>query len=117
MSPRIYLSATILFVVAIVYNFGAFANVDMGYEQQACVKKKHFVQDVTNGKCYGIIIGRGVEQILLRGDGDTVKHRYPQGCQNIDWKEANPEWESKTCAPTYACLENPAADLTNASFI
>lgn len=29
----------------------------------------------------------------------------------------NPTWESKTCAPTYACLENPLVDLTNASFI
>lgn len=46
-----------------------------------------------------------------------MKHRYPQGCQNIDWKEANPEWETKTCAPSFSCLENPGADLTNASFI
>lgn len=44
-------------------------------------------------------------------------HRYPQGCKNIDWKEENPEWESKTCAPTYSCLENPQVDLTNAAFI
>lgn len=66
MSPRIYLSATLVILVALVYNFGAFANVDMGYEQQACTKKKHFVQDVTHGKCYGIIIGRGIEDVLLR---------------------------------------------------
>lgn len=58
MSPRIYLSATILLLVAIVYNFGAFANVDMGYDHRACSDEKYFVQDVTNGKCYGVIIGR-----------------------------------------------------------
>jgi hypothetical protein len=117
MSPRIYISGTIIAALSLIYGFGVFANVDMGYEQQACIKKKYFVQDVTNGTCYGIIIGRGIENILLRGDGETVGHRYPQGCENIDWKEANPEWETKTCAPTFSCLENSGVDLTNASFI
>lgn len=117
MSPRIYISGTIIAALSLIYGFGVFANVDMGYEQQACIKKKYFVQNVTNGTCYGIIIGRGIEDILRRGDGQTVMHRYPQGCKNIDWKEANPEWETKTCAPTFSCLENSAIDLTNASFI
>lgn len=33
------------------------------------------------------------------------------------WHEENPEWESRTCAPTYACLDNTGIDLANASFI
>jgi len=78
MSPRIYFSATLLLIVALVYNFGVFANVDMGYDHRACTDEKYFVQNVTNGTCYGTIIGRGIEDILLRGDGQTVGHRYPQ---------------------------------------
>ena len=45
---------------------GAYANVDMGTEQQDCTLKKDFVQPVTNGSCYGIIIGHGTETFTLR---------------------------------------------------
>jgi hypothetical protein len=67
MSPRIYFSATILLtVLSLLYGFSVFANVDMTPEIIACSKKKHFVQPVTNGSCYGIIIGRGKELVLRK---------------------------------------------------
>lgn len=43
-----------------------YANVDMGVETRECSEKKDFVQPVTNGSCYGVIIGRGTEEIKLR---------------------------------------------------
>ncbi len=66
MSPRIYISATIIAALSLVYGFSAFANVDMADEIRDCQKEKHFVQPVTNGSCYGIIIGRGKELIKTR---------------------------------------------------
>jgi len=66
MSPRIYISATIIAALSLVYGFSVFANVDMTPEIIACSKKKHFVQPVTNGSCYGIIIGRGKELIKTK---------------------------------------------------
>lgn len=66
MKPRIYFPALALAAGVLLYGSGVFANVDMGYEQRACSKEKHFVQTVTNGTCYGTIIGRGTEDILLR---------------------------------------------------
>jgi hypothetical protein len=59
--PKIVLSFFVLFL-----SVGAYANVDMGYEQRACSEKKDFVQPVDNGQCYGVIIGRGIENIKLR---------------------------------------------------
>jgi hypothetical protein len=67
MSPRIYFSATILLAaLSLFYGFSVFANVDMAPEIRDCSKKKHFVQPVTNGSCYGIIIGRGKELVLTK---------------------------------------------------
>lgn len=52
--------------VSLISCIGVYANVDMGTETQDCTLKKDFVQPVTNGSCYGVIIGRGTETILLR---------------------------------------------------
>lgn len=45
---------------------GSFANVDMAPDTRDCSQEKDFVQPVTNGSCYGVIIGRGKELILNR---------------------------------------------------
>lgn len=45
---------------------GSFANVDMAPDIRDCSEEKDFVQPVTNGSCYGVIIGRGKELIKNR---------------------------------------------------
>ena len=117
MKSRTYFPAFFLIATVLIYISSVFANVDMGFEQQNCSKEKDFLQNVTNGKCYWVIIGRGIENVLRRWDGQTVMHRYPQGCGDIEWHEENPEWKQKICAPTFSCLNSPNADITYASFI
>lgn len=46
--------------------FCAYANVDMAPDIRDCSEEKEFVQPVTNGSCYGVIIGRGKELIKNR---------------------------------------------------
>ena len=46
--------------------FFVYANVDMAPETRDCSEEKDFVQPVTNGSCYGVIIGRGKELVLNR---------------------------------------------------
>ena len=46
--------------------FGIYANVDMAPDIRDCSEEKEFVQPVTNGSCYGVIIGRGKELIKNR---------------------------------------------------
>lgn len=49
-----------------LYSFCAYANVDMTPDIRDCSEEKDFVQPVTNGSCYGVIIGRGKELIKNR---------------------------------------------------
>ncbi len=52
--------------ISLLSSLSVYANVDMGVETRDCSEKKDFVQPVTNGSCYGVIIGRGTEEIKLR---------------------------------------------------